>query len=339
MLWVIEISKIFEKKTENTNKTEKIYKNVRIILRLHAKQDKIYCIQENNRGYIMEKIYETAYAKINLGLDVLGKRPDGYHEVRMVMQSVGLSDAVEIEEGEGLVVETDHSGLAGGPDNLAWKAAELLARCCGKIPNVHIRLNKKIFLAAGLAGGSSDAAAVMRGLSRLWQLDLTAPELEKLAAELGSDIPFCITGGTALAEGRGEILTELPEAPELLLVLAKPKLEVATGWVYGNFRQQKVNQRPDIDGIIKALEQSATGLLLESCGNVLESVTIPAHPVIAEIKQKMLAAGATCALMSGSGPTVFAVAEKKEITERILTELSELDLETAVTTTVQKERI
>ena len=357
---VIEISKIFEKKTENTNKTEKIYKNVRIILRLHAKQDKIYCIQENNRGYIMEKIYETAYAKINLGLDVLGKRSDGYHEVRMVMQSVGLSDAVEIEEGEGLVVETDHSGLAGGPDNLAWKAAELLARCCGKIPNVHIRLNKKIFLAAGLAGGSSDAAAVMRGLSRLWQLDLTAPELEKLAAELGSDIPFCITGGTALAEGRGEILTELPEAPELLLVLAKPKLEVATGWVYGNFRQQKVNQRPDIDGIIKALEQSATGLLLqrpdidgiikaleqsatglllESCGNVLESVTIPAHPVIAEIKQKMLAAGATCALMSGSGPTVFAVAEKKEITERILTELSELDLETAVTTTVQKERI
>ena len=300
MLWVIEISKIFEKKTENTNKTEKIYKNVRIILRLHAKQDKIYCIQENNRGYIMEKIYETAYAKINLGLDVLGKRSDGYHEVRMVMQSVGLSDAVEIEEGEGLVVETDHSGLA---------------------------------------GGSSDAAAVMRGLSRLWQLDLTAPELEKLAAELGSDIPFCITGGTALAEGRGEILTELPEAPELLLVLAKPKLEVATGWVYGNFRQQKVNQRPDIDGIIKALEQSATGLLLESCGNVLESVTIPAHPVIAEIKQKMLAAGATCALMSGSGPTVFAVAEKKEITERILTELSELDLETAVTTTVQKERI
>ena len=105
MLWVIEISKIFEKKTENTNKTEKIYKNVRIILRLHAKQDKIYCIQENNRGYIMEKIYETAYAKINLGLDVLGKRSDGYHEVRMVMQSVGLSDAVEIEEGEGLVVE------------------------------------------------------------------------------------------------------------------------------------------------------------------------------------------------------------------------------------------
>ena len=155
MLWVIEISKIFEKKTENTNKTEKIYKNVRIILRLHAKQDKIYCIQENNRGYIMEKIYETAYAKINLGLDVLGKRSDGYHEVRMVMQSVGLSDAVEIEEGEGLVVETDHSGLAGGPDNLAWKAAELLARCCGKIPNVHIRLNKKIFLAAGLAGSGN----------------------------------------------------------------------------------------------------------------------------------------------------------------------------------------
>lgn len=287
----------------------------------------------------MEKIFETAYAKINLGLDVLGKRPDGYHEVRMVMQSIGLSDTVEIEEGEGLKVETDHGGLAGGPDNLAWKAAELLSRCCGKRPNVHIRLNKKIFLAAGLAGGSSDAAAVLRGLNRLWRLNMNAAELEKLAAELGSDIPFCITGGTALSEGRGEILTELPEAPELLLVLAKPKLEVATGWVYSNFRQQQAGQRPDIDGIIKALEQGAAEALLASCGNVLESVTIPAHPVIAGIKQGMLAAGAKYALMSGSGPTVFAVVEKMEIAERILTALTELDLETAVTTTVQKERI
>ncbi|WP_298564445.1 4-(cytidine 5'-diphospho)-2-C-methyl-D-erythritol kinase [uncultured Phascolarctobacterium sp.] len=287
----------------------------------------------------MEKIYETAHAKINLGLDVLGKRPDGYHEVRMVMQSIGLSDTVTIEEGEGLTVETDHGGLAGGPDNLAWKAAALLARSCGKTPNVHIRLNKKIFLAAGLAGGSSDAAAVLRGLNRLWRLNMTAADLEKLAAELGSDIPFCVTGGTALAEGRGERLTALPEVPKLLLVLAKPKLEVATGWVYGNFRQDKVGSRPDIDGIIKALEQGAAAELLASCGNVLESVTIPAHPVIAEIKQKMLAAGAKYALMSGSGPTVFAVAESKEITASILTALTELDLETAVTTTVQKERI
>ena len=168
---------------------------------------------------------------------------------------------------------------------------------------------------------------------------MTAADLEMLAAELGSDIPFCVTGGTALAEGRGERLTALPEAPKLLLVLAKPKLEVATGWVYGNFRQDKVGSRPDIDGIIKALEQGAAAELLASCGNVLESVTIPAHPVIAEIKQKMLVAGAKYALMSGSGPTVFAVAESKEITASILTALTELDLETAVTTTVQKERI
>lgn len=287
----------------------------------------------------MEKILETAYAKINLGLDVLGKRPDGYHEVRMVMQSIGLSDTVELTEGEGLTVTTGSSELPGGPSNLAWKAAELLARHCGKTPNVHISLNKKIFLAAGLAGGSSDAAAVLRGLNRLWRLRLNAAELERLAAELGSDIPFCITGGTALAEGRGELLSELPAAPTLQLVLAKPKLEVATAWVYGHFRQEQVQARPDIDGIIQALAQGAVTPLLAGCGNVLESVTIPAHPVIATIKKRMLAAGASYALMSGSGPTVFAVAPSQAIIGQILAALADLDLLTAVTTTVQKGRI
>lgn len=287
----------------------------------------------------MKKILETAYAKINLGLDVVGKRSDGYHQVRMVMQSIGLSDEVELEEGEGLNVLTGSSQLPGGPSNLAWKAAELLARHCGKTPNVHIRLNKKIFLAAGLAGGSSDAAAVLRGLNRLWNLRLSANDLEKLGAELGSDIPFCIRGGTALAEGRGEVLTDLPEAPQLMLVLAKPKLEVSTGWVYSNFRQEQVTKRPDIDGIIKALDQGSKEMLLASSGNVLESVTIPAYPIIEQIKQRMLMAGADYALMSGSGPTVFAVSKSQAVTERILNLLTDFDLETAVTTTVQKERI
>lgn len=287
----------------------------------------------------MKKILETAYAKINLGLDVVGKRSDGYHQVRMVMQSIGLSDEVELEEGEGLNVLTGSSQLPGGPSNLAWKAAELLARHCGKTPNVHIRLNKKIFLAAGLAGGSSDAAAVLRGLNRLWNLRLSANDLEKLGAELGSDIPFCIRGGTALAEGRGEVLTDLPEAPQLMLVLAKPKLEVSTGWVYSNFRQEQVTKRPDIDGIIKALDQGSKEMLLASSGNVLESVTIPAYPIIEQIKQRMLMAGADYALMSGSGPTVFAVSKCQAVTERILNLLTDFDLETAVTTTVQKERI
>lgn len=287
----------------------------------------------------MEKIFETAYAKINLGLDVLGKRQDGYHEVRMVMQSIGLSDSVELEEGEGLKVETDNFALAGGPDNLAWKAADLLAKHCGKIPNVHIRLNKKIFLAAGLAGGSSDAAAVLRGLNRLWQLRLSAAELEEIAALLGSDIPFCIEGGTALAQGRGERLSELPAAPEMTLVLAKPKLEVSTGWVYGNFRQESVTKRPNIDAIIKALDEGAITPLLAACGNVLESVTIPAHPIIAEIKQRMLSAGADYALMSGSGPTVFAIVKNKAGAEKIITTLADIDLETAITTTIKKERV
>ena len=287
----------------------------------------------------MEKILETAYAKVNLGLDVLNKSTDGYHEVRMVMQSIGLCDAVELEEGENLSVTTDSSMLGGGPENLAWQAAELLARRCMKKPNVHIRINKKIFLAAGLAGGSSDAAAVLRGLNRLWKLKMQPAELEKIAAELGSDVPFCIAGGTMLAEGRGEILTELQEVPPLIIVLAKPKLAVATGWVYGNFCPQKVAKRPDIDGMLAALKQGQKDALLACCGNVLESVTIPAHPIIAEIKKRMLASGAEYAMMSGSGPTVFGVADSLKSAQKILAALTELDLEMAVTTTVKKERI
>ena len=296
----------------------------------------------------MSKSFEQlGCSKINIGLAITGKREDGYHDIDSIFQSIRLSDSIYFAKHHSVVFsggapelpEYMQKLVTYGEENLALKALRAVQEYTGCKAGAAIHLLKRVPIQAGLGGGSADAAAMLVGLNRFWDLRLTQEELLQIGATLGSDVPFLLQGGTARGTGRGEILTELPEAPELLLVLAKPKLEVATGWVYGNFRQQKVNQRPDIDGIIKALEQSATGLLLESCGNVLESVTIPAHPVMAEIKQKMLAAGATCALMSGSGPTVFAVAEKKEITERILTELSELDLETAVTTTVQKERI
>ena len=167
----------------------------------------------------MKQIKETAYAKINLGLDILGKREDGYHEVSMIMQSVGLSDEVVISKGNGIQISCNLHNLSCGPDNLAYRAAALLAGHCNIIPNVHIALNKKIFLAAGLAGGSSDAAAVLRGLNRYWELNLENYELEQLAAQLGSDIPFCIEGGTMLATGRGEVLTKLEDMPETWLVL------------------------------------------------------------------------------------------------------------------------
>ena len=285
----------------------------------------------------MNEIKEVAYAKINLGLDILGKRADGYHEVSMIMQSVGLSDEIVISPGSGegkITISTNIPGLSCGSDNLAYKAAALLAKHAGIIPNVHIALNKKIFLAAGLAGGSADAAAVLRGLNKYWQLHLENHELEGLAALLGSDIPFCIEGGTMLATGRGEVLTKLADLPEAIVVLAKPRnLEVSTAWVYQHYNRGRVVQAPCIWQLQDRLAAGAPALV-PYMGNVLETVTIPAHPIIASIKAAMLGAGAYFALMSGSGPTVFALAHNQETATRILAALADFDVETAITSTV-----
>ena len=285
----------------------------------------------------MKTVTETAYAKINLGLDILGKRQDGYHEVNMIMQSVGLSDEIIITEGSGagkIEISCNLRGLSCGPDNLAYRAAALLAGHCSLIPNVHIALNKKIFLAAGLAGGSSDAAAVLRGLNRYWQLNLETHELESLAAQLGSDIPFCIEGGTMRASGRGEKLTRLADLPKTYVVLAKPRgMEVSTAWVYKNYNPARVIERPGIWQMQNRLRSGAHAIT-PFMGNVLETVTIPAHPIIAAIKARMLAAGAYYSLMSGSGPTVFALADSQETAEKIINSLADFDVETASTTTI-----
>ena len=285
----------------------------------------------------MKQITEVAYAKINLGLDILGRREDGYHEVSMIMQSVGLCDEVIITPGSGegkIDISTNIPGLSCGSDNLASKAAALLAKHAGIIPNVHIALNKKIFLAAGLAGGSADAAAVLRGLNKYWQLHLAKHELEQLAAQLGSDIPFCIEGGTMLATGRGEVLTKLADLPQALVVLAKPKgLEVSTAWVYQHYNRGRVVHSPCIWQLQDRLAEGAPALV-PYMGNVLETVTIPAHPIIASIKAAMLSAGAYYALMSGSGPTVFAFARDEQTAEQIVAALADFEVETAITTTV-----
>ncbi len=283
----------------------------------------------------MEIITETAYAKINLGLDVLGKRADGYHEVRMVMQSISLADTVVLEEHSGLSVLTGLSDLPGDASNLAYKAAMLMAQRFGRKPDVKITLDKKIFMAAGLAGGSADAAAVLRGLNRMWQLGLEIKELERLAAEIGSDVPFCIAGGTALAEGRGEVLTPLPEPEETALVLAKPKIAVSTAWVYGEYDALENPPRPDIDALLAALNSKA-GLPLPGMGNALEGVTCKRYPEVTEIKNKLLQCGAEYALMSGSGPTVFAVAANRQKAQKIIDALQAPELETAVAATVKR---
>lgn len=286
-----------------------------------------------------KKIIETAYAKINLGLRILGKRNDGYHEVSMIMQSVGLSDEVIITEGEGIQISTNLEGLTCGKDNLAYKAAALLAERYNIVPNVHIVLNKKIFMAAGLAGGSSDAAAVLRGLNKYWDLNLYDDRLEALAAELGSDVPFCISGGSAIAKGRGEVILPLPDMPETYVVLAKPKnLDISTAWVYKNYNPGRI---VNIPGIWQIAENITNGgkAMAPYMGNVLETVTIPAHPQIALIKAKMLSAGAYFSMMSGSGPTVFGFADDKETAENIVEALKDFELETAITTTVGRKKI
>lgn len=286
-----------------------------------------------------EKIIEKAYAKINLGLRILGKRKDGYHEVSMIMQSVGLSDEITITEGNGIEISTNVEGLSCGKDNLAYKAAALLAEKYNIVPNVHIILNKSIFMAAGLAGGSSDAAAVLRGLNKFWNLNLYGDKLEAIAAELGSDVPFCIYGGSAIAKGRGEVILPLPDMPESFVVLAKPKnLDVPTAWCYKNYNPGRVLNNPCIWQIAERIKDGAKAMA-PFMGNALETVTIPAHPVIARIKMTMLKAGAYFSMMSGSGPTVFAFVESREIAEKVVAALQEFNVETAITTTVRRKDI
>ncbi|MBR1495736.1 MAG: 4-(cytidine 5'-diphospho)-2-C-methyl-D-erythritol kinase [Acidaminococcaceae bacterium] len=285
------------------------------------------------------KLTETGYAKINLGLDVLGLRPDRYHEVAMVMQGISLADTVTITENPELLVTTDLPGLEGGPSNLAWKAAVLMGEYAHRAPKVHIHIEKKVFLAAGLAGGSTDAAAVLRGLNRYWELGLPAEKLERLGAKLGSDVPFCVAGGTALATGRGEVLEALPDLPALYLVLGKPKLEISTPWAYREFDKQKNVIHPDIDGMVQAVRAGDVQGVLRRCGNVLEPVTAGTHPEIREIQRQMLQNGAVPVLMSGSGPTVFGFVKDKEEGERIASILQSLQLETAVAKLVGRNTV
>jgi 4-diphosphocytidyl-2-C-methyl-D-erythritol kinase len=248
-----------------------------------------------------------AHAKINLTLEVLGKRPDGYHEVAMIMQSVSLHDTVTLSlRDTGIVLTCDSPELPCDTGNLAFRAADLLQREYGVTRGVRIELTKRIPLAAGLAGGSTDAAAVLKGLNRLWQLALPLTELEKLAARLGSDVPFCLQGGTSLATGRGEILTALPDFAGRGVVLANPPLQVSTAWVYGNFQGENL-PRLDLSWLRQWFGQQDFPAVAAALFNDLESVTIPAYPQIAALKEQLLQAGAAGVLMSGSGPTVFAL--------------------------------
>lgn len=267
-----------------------------------------------------EQLELKAYGKINLGLDVVRKREDGYHEVRMIMQTVNLYDKITMERTAeaGIRTETNLPYVPDDEGNLAYRAAKLLMDEFKLPGGVRIQIRKFIPVAAGMAGGSTDAAAVLVGMNRMFGLKLTKRELMKRGVKLGADVPYCIMRGTALSEGIGEILTELPPAPQCHLILAKPQVSVSTKAVYGKLRanELKPEEHPDIDGMVAAIREGDLDGVVSRLGNVLETVTVPDHPEIGEIKRILTENGANGALMSGSGPTVFGIFRDREAAER-----------------------
>ena len=259
----------------------------------------------------MDKIQLKALAKINLGLDVLRRREDGYHEVKMIMQTIGLHDDLEIRKTKtpGIQVKTNLYYLPTNENNLVYKAAKLLMDEFQIQDGVSIQLKKRIPVAAGMAGGSSDGAAVLWGINQMYGLGLSMQALMERGVRLGADVPYCIQRGTALAEGIGEKLRVLPPMPKCTILIAKPGISVSTKFVYENLHANdlKPEQHPDVDSMIEAMCQKDLGLLCSRMGNVLETVTIPAYPVINEIKRTMMDNGAIGSMMSGSGPTVFGI--------------------------------
>jgi len=259
-----------------------------------------------------------APAKINLSLDVLHKRPDGYHEVKMVMTTIDLADRVELAPlaSDTIQIISHNRFVPDDHRNLAYQAAKLLKETFGVRKGVAISITKTIPVAAGLAGGSSDAAATLRGLNKLWQLGLTIDELAELGAQIGSDVSFCVYGGTALATGRGEKIEHLPAPPPCWVILAKPTIGVSTAEVYRNLNLQRTFH-PDVDGMVQAIKDRDYERICSLVGNTLEDVTLNMHPEVAHIKEQMKRFGADAVLMSGSGPTVFGLVQYDSRLQRI----------------------
>ncbi len=275
----------------------------------------------------MSKYEIKAYAKINLGLDVVRRLENGYHEVKMVMQTVGIYDVLTLEKtAEGIVVTTDSGELPTDENNLIYKAARLMKECYGIEEGVRIHLQKNIPIAAGMAGGSTDAAATLKGMNELFDLQAAMQELQEIGVKIGADVPYCVMGGTALAEGIGEKLTALKPAPECIVLVAKPDINVSTKYVYEHLDAAGVQKHPDIDGMVAAIAESNLQGVVERMENVLESVTVTAHPIIDTIKTRMKELGAVNSLMSGSGPTVFGIFTDKDRAEKAYEQIKEEQL-------------
>ncbi len=271
----------------------------------------------------MRQINLKAMAKINLGLDVVRRREDGYHDLRMVMQTVRLFDRIKISttRSTGVRVKTNLRYLPTDRSNHAYQAAQMMLDEFSIKSGVFIELQKHIPVAAGLAGGSSDAAAVLVGMNILFGLGLSQEELRQRGVKIGADVPYCIMRGTALAEGIGDRLTPLPRIPDCSIIIAKPDDRVSTKYVYTHLSLDEQTRHPQIDDQIEAIRQGDLRRMSELCGNVLESVTIPVHPQIAALKEAMCAEGALNAMMSGSGPSVFGIYDDKIKAEKAFRKL------------------
>lgn len=264
-----------------------------------------------------------APAKINLALDTLYKREDNYHEVKMIMTTVDLADYITVSplEKDEIRITSDEFNLPRNDKNLAYQAAKLFKKHFNIKKGVEIQIRKRIPIAAGLAGGSSNAAATLKALRDLWQVPCTLDELAELGGMIGSDVPFCVYGGTALATGRGELIEPLPSPPKCWVILIKPKIGVSTKEIYDNLDAAAGNHF-DVDEMVACIQRQDYQGICDLLGNSLEPVTFERYPIVAEIKKKLIQFGADAVLMSGSGPTVFALVKKENKLRRIMNSVS-----------------
>lgn len=276
----------------------------------------------------MDKLQLKAYGKINLGLDVIRKRPDGYHDLDMIMQMVDVYDDVIIEKkaGEEIVVKADAAVLSNGKDNLAYMAAKMLFDEFGIKSGVEITIHKRIPIAGGMAGGSSDCATTLIGINEMFNLGLSKQQLMERGVKLGADVPYCVLGGTAIARGIGEVLTPLPTPPQCHVIIAKPPISVSTAYVYGHIRPDEITKRPDIEQMTLAIKEQDLNKLSDLLYNVMEEVTVSEYPVIEKLKSIMLENGALNSIMSGSGPTVFGLFDDREKAQAAMKALDSKEL-------------
>lgn len=280
------------------------------------------CIWLGNRDVervIMYRINIKARAKINISLDVLGKRPDGYHDVKMIMQTINLYDKINLKKikGNQIKLQTNLPFLPIDKRNLVYKVIDYIKKEYDIKTGIFVDLFKVIPVAAGLAGGSSDAAATIIGMNKLFNLKMSTEDMMAIGTKFGADIPYCIMRGTALSEGIGEKLTPLKPFPKAHIVIAKPNISVSTAFVYGNLDVKGIKERPNTDAIIQGIEDGDLHGICKELGNVLETVTMKEYPVIKRIKDYMMDGGAIGALMSGSGPSVYGICEDKQTAYRL----------------------